>query len=81
MGRLDDRREVEPPRRPGPRIRTGPTMGDMNISVPISFGLPIMVVGLALVIAASNTGRGLFWVLGLGGMALGAILFATGKRL
>jgi hypothetical protein len=39
------------------------------------------VVGLALLFAATTTGRALYWVLG-GVVAVGGVaLFATGKRL
>ena len=56
----------------------GPKLG---VSVPISFGLPILAVGLALVIAAARTGSTLFWILGGVGLLGGAMLFATGKSL
>jgi hypothetical protein len=49
--------------------------------VPISFGLPIIAVGLALVIAAARTDSTLFWILGGVGLVGGALLFATGKSL
>jgi fucose permease len=54
---------------------------NLGISVPISFGLPLMVVGLALVIAAARVDSTLFWILGLAGMGLGLLLFSTGKTL
>jgi hypothetical protein len=82
MSRLDQRRrEVYPSKRASGK-RRAPSFGPgLNISVPISFGLPLIVVGLALLFAASTTGRALYWVLGavigIGGVAL----FATGKRL
>jgi hypothetical protein len=49
--------------------------------VPISFGLPLVVVGIALVAAAVTSGGVLFWVAGTVALALGVILFASGKRL
>jgi hypothetical protein len=82
MTRLDEgRREVYPSKeragkRPAPSFGPG-----LNVSVPISFGLPLIVVGLALVVAAASSGRLFFWVLG-GLLGLGgAALFASGKRL
>jgi hypothetical protein len=61
-------------RKPGFGSKTG-------ISVPISFGLPLIVVGLFLLVTGVTTG-GIF-LLVLGGVALvaGVILFASGKRL
>jgi hypothetical protein len=53
----------------------------MDISVPISFGLPVLAVGLALVFAAVRTDRALFWVLGVLGLAVGTVLLTSGKRL
>lgn len=74
-------REVRPSRqamgeRPGPSF--GPKLG---VSVPISFGLPLIVVGAVLVAAGLSTGRIVFAV--MGGVALvgGSMLFASGKRL
>ena len=81
-GHDDDRREVEPPKRRREVRRGGVTMGPRtNISVPISFGLPLIAVGLALLVAAVRTGALVFWITGVGGMALGVVLFASGKRL
>jgi hypothetical protein len=51
------------------------------VSVPISFGLPVVVVGIALVAAAITTGALVFWITGILALAGGVLLFATGKRL
>lgn len=81
-GQDDDRREVQPPKRRRELRRGGVTMGPRtNISVPISFGLPLIAVGLALLVAGVRTDRLLFWITGIAGLALGVGLFATGKRL
>jgi hypothetical protein len=82
MSRLDRRRrEVYPSKRAAGK-RRAPSFGPgLNVSVPISFGLPLIVVGLGLLFAATSTGRALYWVLG-GVVAVGGVaLFATGKRL
>jgi hypothetical protein len=82
MSRLDERRREVYPSKEAAGKRRAPSFGsELNISVPISFGLPLIVVGLALLFAASTTGRVLFWVLG-GLIAVGGVaLFASGKRL
>ena len=82
MTRLPDgRREVYPSRESRPKRRAPDFGPGLNVSVPISFGLPLIVVGIALVAAAATTGRLVFWI--TGGIALGGgvLLFATGKRL
>jgi len=61
-------------RRPG----FGPGLG---VSVPISFGLPLIVVGLVLVITAAATDSLVFWIVGGLTLLLGAALFASGRRL
>lgn len=72
--------ESDRPRRR--RVRTGPTMGPRtNVSVPISFGLPLLAVGIALLVAAGSTGAILFWVLGAAAVALGLVFFSSGKTL
>jgi hypothetical protein len=76
-----ERREVYPSRRAAGG-RKSPSFGPgLNISVPISFGLPLIVVGIALLVAAINAGGLVFWI--TGGVALlgGLLLFASGKRL
>jgi hypothetical protein len=77
----DGRREVYPSRESRPK-RKAPDFGPgLNVSVPISFGLPLVVVGIALIAAAFNSGSLVFWI--TGGVALGGgvLLFASGKRL
>jgi hypothetical protein len=82
MSRLDERRrEVNPSREVSGR-RRGPSFGPkMGISVPISMGLPLLVVGGFLVFTAITTDRMLFWALGTAGLLAGAMLMASGKRL
>ena len=64
------------------KIRSGPTMGPKtNVSVPISFGLPLLAVGIFLLIAAGRTGATLFWVAGAISIALGLVFFSSGKTL
>jgi len=79
--RPPDRREVMPSRE-AMGNRSGPSFGTRtNVSVPISFGLPLIVVGIALLAAAISTGRGLYWALGGAALLGGVGLFASGKRL
>ena len=82
MTRLPDgRREVYPSRDKAPK-RRAPDFGPrLNVSVPISFGLPLVVVGIALIAAAASTGRLVFWITGAIAATAGILLFATGKRL
>ena len=82
MTRLPDgRREVYPSRDKAPKRRAPDFGPGLNVSVPISFGLPLIVVGIALIAAAASSGTLVFWI--TGGIALGGgvLLFATGKRL
>ncbi len=81
MALPEGRREVSPSReamgdrrKPGFGSKTG-------ISVPISFGLPLIVVGLFLLVTAATRGGAFFWVLGALVFAGGLALFASGKRL
>jgi hypothetical protein len=53
----------------------------MGISVPISIGLPLVVVGAFLVFTAITTDRMLFWTLGTVVLLAGVMLMASGKRL
>jgi hypothetical protein len=77
----DGRREVYPSRDRTPK-RRAPAFGPgLNVSVPISFGLPLVVVGIALVAAAINAGGLVFWITGVVALAGGILLFASGKRL
>jgi O-antigen ligase len=76
-----DRREVYPSRRDTGQRRS-PSFGPrLNVSVPISFGLPLIVVAIALVAAAANSGGVILWVAGAVTGLLGLVLFASGKRL
>jgi hypothetical protein len=76
-----DRREVYPSRPAGEK-RRAPSFGPrLNVSVPISFGLPLIVVGLALIVAAVNAGGAIFWIAGALLLGLGLALFASGRRL
>jgi hypothetical protein len=49
--------------------------------VPISFGLPLIAVAIALVVAAASSGSVVLWIAGGVLGVLGVALFATGKRL
>jgi hypothetical protein len=82
MTRLpDDRREVYPSK-PRTGRRRAPSFGPrLNVSVAISIGLPLMVVGLVLLLASVTTDRALFLILGGPTLAVGGLLFASGKRL
>jgi hypothetical protein len=76
-----ERREVYPSKRATGRRRSTTFGPGLNISVPISFGLPLIVVGIALLAAAFNAGGVVFWVAGGATLVLGLALFASGKRL
>jgi hypothetical protein len=76
-----ERREVYPSRRATGQRRS-PSFGPrLNVSVPISFGLPLIVVGIALVAGAASSGSVILWIAGAVTGVLGVALFATGKRL
>ena len=83
MTRLPEgRREVNPSRRAPRPKRRAPDFGPgLNVSVPISFGLPLVVVGIALLVAAINAGGLIFWITGCIALLGGILLFASGKRL
>ena len=83
MTRLPEgRREVQPSRSAPRPKRRAPDFGPgLNVSVPISFGLPLVVVGIALIAAAFASGGVVFWVTGAVALAAGVLLFASGKRL
>ena len=82
MTRLPDgRREVYPSRDRAPKRRAPDFGPGLNISVPISFGLPLVVVAIALVAAAVTTGTLVFWITGAIAGVAGVLLFASGKRL
>ena len=76
-----ERREVYPSRQASGK-RRAPSFGPRTgVSVPISFGLPLVVVGIALIAAAINAGGLVFWITGVVALGGGVLLFASGKRL
>jgi hypothetical protein len=77
----DGRREGYPSRDKAPKRRAPDFGPGLNVSVPISFGLPLVVVGIALVAAALTAGGLVFWITGVLALAGGILLFASGKRL
>jgi hypothetical protein len=82
MTRLPEgRREVNASRGARPKRRAPDFGPGLNVSVPISFGLPLVVVGIALIAAAVASGGGIFWITGAVALAAGILLFASGKRL
>jgi hypothetical protein len=82
MTRLPEgRREVYPSRERAPKRRSPDFGPGLNVSVPISFGLPLVVVGIALIAAAFASGGVVFWITGGVALAAGVLLFASGKRL
>ncbi len=74
-------REVNPSRGAGGR-RRGPSFGPrLGVSVPVSFGLPLLVVGLFVLVAALRADS-LVLLLLAGILAVaGVALLASGKRL
>ena len=82
MTRLPEgRREVYPSKGSRPKRRAPDFGPGLNVSVPISFGLPVVVVGIALLAAAFASGGVFLWVTGAVALAAGILLFASGKRL
>ena len=82
MTRLPEgRREVYPSREKSPKRRAPDFGPGLNVSVPISFGLPLVVVGIALIAAAFASGSPILWIGGAVAGAAGVLLFASGKRL
>jgi hypothetical protein len=74
------RREVNPSRRS--TDRRAPSLGrSTGVSVPISFGLPLIAVGIALVVAGINGDRIGFLIVGVVVLVAGVGLFGSGKRL
>jgi hypothetical protein len=77
----EGRREVNPSRGRGGR-RRGPSFGPrLGVSVPVSFGLPMLIVGLFVLVIAL---RGDSLVLGVLAVVLagaGALFLSSGKRL
>jgi hypothetical protein len=82
MSRLPEgRREVYPSKRAAGR-RQAPSFGPrLNISVAISVGLPLIVVGLFMGITGATRDVLLLLVLGAIVFIAGVLLFASGKRL
>jgi hypothetical protein len=83
MSRLDKRRrEVMPSKEISGKRRGAPSFGPkMGVSVPISIGLPFLIVGAFIVFTAVATDRTYLFIGGGAAMVLGAVLMATGKRL
>jgi hypothetical protein len=82
MTRLPEgRREVYPSKGSRPKRRAPDFGPGLNVSVPISFGLPLVIVGIALVAAAIASGGAVFWITGAVALLGGVLLFASGKRL
>lgn len=83
MARLPDgRREVRPSKE-AMGSRRKPGFGPAyNVSVPVSIGLPLLVIGgFVLITAATRGGSAIFWGVGVVAALAGALLFASGKRL
>lgn len=75
------RREVNPSRRAA-GDRRAPSFGPrLGVSVPISIGLPLLIVGVFLTVTAASTDRVVLLVIGGVASVAGALLFASGKRL
>jgi hypothetical protein len=82
MTRLPEgRREVNPSRARRPKRRAPDFGPGLNVSVPISFGLPLVVIGIALIAGAVASDRVVFWISGGIATLAGILLFASGKRL
>jgi hypothetical protein len=82
MTRLPEgRREVYPSKARRPKRRAPDFGPGLNVSVPISFGLPLVVIGIALIAAAVASDSVLFWIGGGITTLAGILLFASGKRL
>jgi hypothetical protein len=80
MTRLPER-EVYPSRDRRPKRRAPDFGPGLNVSVPISFGLPLVVVGIALVAGGLAAGSLVLWISGCVALVGGVLLFASGKRL
>jgi hypothetical protein len=81
MALPDGRREVNPSRDAMGERRKPGFGSTLNVSVPISFGLPLIVIGGFLVITAITSGGALFYAIGGAALVGGVALFASGKRL
>jgi hypothetical protein len=80
MTRLPER-EVYPSKGRRPKRRAPDFGPGLNVSVPISFGLPLVVVGIALIAAAFASSSAVLWITGCVSLVAGVLLFASGKRL
>jgi hypothetical protein len=80
MTRLPER-EVYPSKARRPKRRAPDFGPGLNVSVPISFGLPLVVVGIALIAAAFASSGAVLWISGCVALVAGVLLFASGKRL
>jgi hypothetical protein len=83
MTRLPQGRREVTPSKDAAGNRPGVSFGTkLNISVPLSIGLPLIVVGLFLIVtAATRSGGAVVWVAGGVTTLVGVMLFASGKRL
>jgi hypothetical protein len=80
MSRLPER-EVYPTKARRTKRRAPDFGPGLNVSVPISFGLPLVVVGIALIAAAFASSSPVLWIAGCVSLVAGVLLFASGKRL
>ena len=77
----EGRREVNPSRGRGGR-RRGPSFGPrLGVSVPVSFGLPLLIVGLFVLVIALRADSIALGVLAVVLAGAGAVFLASGKRL
>jgi hypothetical protein len=82
MTRLPEgRREVYPSKARRPKRRAPDFGPGLNVSVPISFGLPLVVIGIALIAGGVAADRAVLWIAGGIATIAGVLLFASGKRL
>jgi hypothetical protein len=82
MTRLPEgRREVYPSKARRPKRRAPDFGPGLNVSVPISFGLPLVVIGIALIAGGVASDSVLLWISGGIATLAGILLFASGKRL
>jgi hypothetical protein len=82
MTRLPEgRREVYPSKGRRPKRRAPDFGPGLNVSVPISFGLPLVVIGIALIAGGVAADRAVLWIAGGIATIAGVLLFASGKRL
>ena len=82
MSRLPAGRREVTPSREAMGDRRKPGFGSrLNVSVPISFGLPLIVVGLFMAITGATRDQLVLLIPGAIAAAVGIALFASGKRL